>query len=270
MFVTRLISGICLVAAALFLFAYGGVPLIITIACLSLVGSFELYRVLKMEDHPIAIASYITTIVYYVLMFFGLVRWTIALIILLLIVIMVIYVLDYPKVRVDKVALGFMGFVYVSLSLSCIYQTRALEGGHWFVWMIIIGSWGSDTCAYVVGRLFGKHNFSELSPKKTIEGCVGGVVGAGLIAFLYSLYFPYGYKFVLDYHFSLVVIAMLCALISQFGDLAASAIKRNYDVKDYGKIIPGHGGVLDRFDSVIFVAPFVYYLLILVSTYKLF
>ena len=230
MFVTRLISGILLVLAAIFLFFTGGAPLVVVMGILSLIGMFELYRVLKMEKHPVATASYVASVLYYVLVYFELEQWTVALGILLLIISMILCVVKFPQYSIEEAAFGVFGFLYVS-----------------------------DTCAYVAGRLIGKHHFSKLSPKKTIEGCIGGVAGSGLIAFFYACFFPHTDMFIWDHRVVLVMIAMVCAVISQFGDLSASAIKRKFDVKDYGKLIPGHGGVLDRFDSVIFVAPFVYY-----------
>ena len=133
------------------------------------------------------------------------------------------------------------------------------------MWLIIIGAWGCDTCAYVIGKMLGKHHLSQLSPKKTWEGCIGGVLGAGLLGFCFACFFPYRDLFIFTPKVAFPLIIMVSAVISQFGDLTASAIKRNYEIKDYGKIIPGHGGILDRFDSVIFVAPFVYYLLVLTS-----
>ena len=93
-----------------------------------------------------------------------------SLLVLTLIVLLVTYVAQYPKYKIDKVARSFLALFYVAYLLSYVYQTRCLEHGHWFVWLIVIGSWGSDTCAYVTGMLFGKHHFSDLSPKKTIEG----------------------------------------------------------------------------------------------------
>ena len=129
------------------------------------------------------------------------------------------------------------------------------------VWLVFLSSWGADTCAYCVGRLFGKHKMAPvLSPKKSVEGAVGGVIGAGLLGFIFAHVF----------HEPTVAYAVICAagaLISMVGDLAASAIKRDKGIKDYGKLIPGHGGVLDRFDSVIFTAPVIYFLsLILISS----
>ena len=109
--------------------------------------------------------------------------------------------------------------------------------------------------------LFGKHKaFPVLSPKKSWEGCIGGVVGAALIAALYCLILNKWYAQE-DSELQYAVVCGIGSVIAQIGDLAASALKRNHDIKDYGKLIPGHGGVLDRFDSIIFVAPIVYYLL---------
>ena len=131
------------------------------------------------------------------------------------------------------------------------------------MWLVLIGASGSDTFAYLVGKFFGKHHFSELSPKKTIEGCIGGVAGAVILAVIYSFFLPE--KAVQMFSFNIqadfAAIGVVCSIVSQIGDLAASAIKRNFETKDYGDVIPGHGGVLDRIDSILFVAPTVYYLL---------
>ena len=141
--------------------------------------------------------------------------------------------------------------------LSFILLTRNLENGHLLVWLIFFCSWGCDTCAYCVGVLIGKHKMAPvLSPKKSVEGAVGGVVGAILLGIIYAAATKGG----------MVEYAIICgvgALISMVGDLAASAIKRNQGIKDYGKLIPGHGGILDRFDSVIFTAPIIYFLSVL-------
>jgi phosphatidate cytidylyltransferase len=137
-----------------------------------------------------------------------------------------------------------------------------IEGvGQYLVWLIFLCSWGSDTCAYCVGVLFGKHKMAPvLSPKKSIEGAVGGVLGSALLTAI----FTYIFKDAMNIDTTEIIVlscgAMLGALISMIGDLAASAIKRNNDIKDYGKLIPGHGGILDRFDSVIITAPIIFYL----------
>ena len=114
----------------------------------------------------------------------------------------------------------------------------------------------TDTFAYFVGRRFGRHKLMpKTSPKKTIEGSLGGIAGSIIACIIFGLIFklPIGV---------MVIISLFGSIIAQMGDLIASAIKRYVDIKDYGKIIPGHGGVLDRFDSVLLVAPYVYFLLI--------
>ena len=173
---------------------------------------------------------------------------------LFLILVMAVYVFTYPIFTAEQVMAVFFGFFYVSVMLSYVYQTRMLAEGAVLVWLIFLSSWGCDTCAYCVGMLIGKHKMAPvLSPKKSIEGAVGGVVGAALLGVIYAV----------ATHGAMLEYAVICgvgALISMVGDLAASAIKRNQGIKDYGKLIPGHGGILDRFDSVIFTAPVIYYL----------
>ena len=134
------------------------------------------------------------------------------------------------------------------------------------VWLIIISAWGSDTCAYCTGMLIGKHKLpSPLSPKKTIEGCIGGVVGAALIGFIYGMVFKDSITEISSPQVVFAIVGAVGSIIAQFGDLCASAIKRNHEIKDYGRLIPGHGGILDRFDSIIFTAPAVYVLLLFLA-----
>jgi len=129
------------------------------------------------------------------------------------------------------------------------------------VWLIFLSSWGCDTCAYCAGRLFGKHKMAPvLSPKKTVEGAIGGVIGSILLTLLYSVIMRRFMEIPDKTMYVMLAVSAVGAFISMVGDLAASAIKRNYEVKDYGKLIPGHGGILDRFDSVFFTAPIVYYM----------
>ena len=265
MFITRLLSGIVLLAVAALLFVVGDIWLVIALGILSLVGVYELFRIWGMEKHPLAIVTYVATVGCYAMFIdypFNLGLHEIMPIIALL-ALLSVYVIRYPKDHINQVAKSIFALIYVPVMMSFVYLLREYEMGEWLIWLVLISSWGADTCAYCVGKLIGKHHFSELSPKKTIEGCVGGIVGAALIAFGYAWFVPEGMGeyFILDVRIMFPVVAAISALISQIGDLSASAIKRNYEVKDYGKIIPGHGGVLDRFDSVIFVAPFIYILL---------
>ena len=254
MFKTRLISGIVLVALALLLIITGGNVLLGALCVISLIGMFELYRIFKIEKEPAGVAGYIAAIVYYLNLLFGFIPDMMMFVLGVLVVLMFIYVFSYPKYKTEQMLAAFFAVFYVAVMLSFVYRTRMLPMGTYTVWLIFLCSWGCDTCAYCVGMLIGKHKMAPvLSPKKSIEGAVGGVAGAALLGVIYAA----------ATQGKMAEYALICAvgaLISMVGDLAASAIKRNQNIKDYGKLIPGHGGILDRFDSVIITAPVIYYL----------
>ena len=264
MFRTRLISGIVLVAIALAVIITGGPVLAATLFAISIIGLEELYRALGIEDgkfSPLAAVGFFGCLIYYIIVFLNFTAYTMTVLIALLILFMAVYVFTYPRYKTDQVTGAFFGVVYVAVMLSCIFELRQMENGKFLVWLIFLASWGCDTCAYCVGMLIGKHKMSpKLSPKKSVEGAVGGVVGAALLGVIYAAAVT-GYMGAEGNQMvSFGVICAVGALISMVGDLAASAIKRNHGIKDYGKLIPGHGGILDRFDSVIFIAPVIYYL----------
>lgn len=258
MFKTRLLSGILLVIVALLTICSGDIILLLTLLGISMIGMQELYKVMGVRQdkfNSLEIAGYLGIVLYYGLMYFQVNISGELLILAALILIMCVYVFTYPKYEAKQIMAALFGLVYVGVMLSFIYRTRMFdEEGKYLVWLIFICSWGCDTCAYCVGVLIGKHKMAPvLSPKKSIEGAVGGVVGAALLGVAYAAVL----------HNDMIAYAIICAvgaLISMVGDLAASAIKRNQGIKDYGKLIPGHGGILDRFDSVIFTAPIIYFL----------
>ena len=261
MFKTRLLSGIVLVAVALALIITGGNVLLAGLTIISLIGVFELYRVFHIEKTLVGVVGYVAVLIYYANLLWNFIPDMMMFVLGVLVVFMTVYVFSFPKYKADQIFAGFLGIFYVAVMLSCIYQTRELSAGTYIVWLIFLCSWGCDTCAYCVGMLIGKHKMApELSPKKSVEGAVGGVLGAALLTAIYGLVFQKQMELSTEYIFVLAGISAIGALISMIGDLAASAIKRNYDIKDYGKLIPGHGGILDRFDSVIFTAPIIYYL----------
>ena len=254
MFKTRLLSGIVLVILALVFIITGNDLLLAVTGIISLIGLYELYRVFKIEKSCAGVVGGLATIVYYCNLKFQFIPDMMLFVIALLVVLMFVYVFSYPKYHTEQMLAAFFGVFYVSVMLSYVYQTRMLPGGAYIVWLIFLCSWGCDTCAYCVGMLIGKHKMAPvLSPKKSIEGAVGGVVGAALLGVIYAA----------ATQGKMAEYALICgvgALISMVGDLAASAIKRNQNIKDYGKLIPGPGGILDRFDSVIITAPVIYYL----------
>ncbi len=264
MFRTRLISGIVLVIVALAVIIAGGPVLAATLLAISVIGLHELYQALGIEDKsvsPLAAVGYLGCFGYYIIVISGFTAYTMTALIAFLVLFMGVYVFTYPRYKTDQVTGAFFGVVYVAVMLSYIYELRCMENGAFLVWLIFLASWGCDTCAYCVGMLIGKHKMApKLSPKKSVEGAVGGVAGASLLGVAYAAAISGHINKNENYMVSFALICAAGALISMVGDLAASAIKRNHGIKDYGKLIPGHGGILDRFDSVIFIAPVIYYL----------
>lgn len=266
---TRAISGVLLLVVLSVSLVSGGRLLFAMTLLISLVSFYELMkatRVRKIENKVcgIEIVGYLGVIAYYFLLYRPELRaYSMLPLILTIMGMMLVYVLTFPAYGALQVMAGGFAFFYAPIFLSYIYQTRMLPLGVHLVWLIFCASWGCDTCAYCVGMLLGRHKLApELSPKKTIEGAVGGVAGAALIGFFYA-YFLYSSGVGAESEEVLWVFPLTSAVgavLSQIGDLAASGIKRNFDIKDYGKIIPGHGGIMDRFDSVIVTAPLIYYL----------
>ena len=177
-----------------------------------------------------------------------------------LMLLMAVYVFTFPKYKTEEITAAFFGVFYVAMMLSYLYLVRRMPDGKYLVWLIFISSWGCDTCAYCVGMLIGKHKLAPVvSPKKSVEGAIGGVAGSAVLGLLYAKLLGGNMAEVGNPMLACAAACAIAAVISQVGDLAASAIKRNHDVKDYGHLIPGHGGVLDRFDSMIFTAPANYF-----------
>jgi len=269
MFMTRLASSLVLVVLSLFTILKGGLVLAAVLLFLALVGYRELMKACSLgEDgrvNGLEAVGYGGIIAYYLLMVFSDDRiWLFLVLLMLLIAFMILYVFSYPRYRVEQVMCAFFNALYAPVMLSCIYLVRSLPYGIYSVWMIFISSWVCDSCAYLTGMLIGKHKMTpKLSPKKSIEGAIGGMIGSALAGGLFG-YFVVE-KVVQEQRITWVfaVIGAVGAMISQIGDLAASAIKRNYEIKDYGHLIPGHGGIMDRFDSVIFTAPMIYGLALL-------
>lgn len=261
-FVTRLISGIVLVIILLSVIIIGGYVLLIFTGVVSIIGMFELYKIFNIHNKPIGIFGYIFCAIFYANLQFDFLRESYLLFVVFLILELAFFVFSYPRYKTEQIMAAFFGLFYVAVMISFIYQTRQLPvNGAYIVWLIFCCSWGADTCAYCVGMLIGKHKMSpHLSPKKSIEGAIGGVCGAAIIAAIYLIIVRSKMGIVWLDIVILSVIVAIGALISIVGDLAASAIKRFYDIKDYGKLIPGHGGILDRFDSVIITAPIIYIL----------
>ena len=167
------------------------------------------------------------------------------------------------NLQFEKVVVCFVAGILIPYFLTSLVRIHVNENGRYFILIPFVLAFLSDTGAYFAGRAFGKHKLAPLiSPNKTVEGVVGGVLGAVLGMLLYCLILQYCFDFEVSY-LNALVYGMLGSIGAVFGDLCFSVIKRQTGIKDYGNLIPGHGGILDRFDSMIVVAPLVEVLLIL-------
>lgn len=281
MFFTRLRSSIVLVILAVGGIAAGGPVWAGMLCVISMIAYIELTRATSVHTegkkfNVLEIAGLIMTVIYYVCLYltfklfdlFVLVDVT-ACTILYVPAFMLIYVCQFPNYKAGQLMEAYFEFIYAPILLSFLFLIRGTWGPY-MLGLVFLCSWGSDTCAYCAGILFGKHKMTpRLSPKKTIEGAIGGIAGAAL---LFALYIHYivnvysGYKITLSF-VAAMIFGALGAVVSMIGDLAASAIKRDYNIKDYGKLIPGHGGIMDRFDSVIIVTPFIYFYLLFLNIF---
>lgn len=267
-FMVRLRSSVILMIVAIGSMLLGGWVLYGVLVLITMIGLMELYRVVGVNKAAAGFAGYLAAAVWYLYVALsqygkaGILNFQL-IVAGFMVIILAVYVLTFPKFKSEQITMTVFGFFYVAVTLSYIYSVRMQDCGAYTVWLIFIGSWGSDTMAYVVGRKLGKTKIApKLSPKKSLEGLIGGILGAALIGFVYALIF----RTQLEARFAnpclvFAIVGGVGSVISQIGDMAASAIKRDKGIKDYGTLIPGHGGILDRFDSVIFIAPIVYYLL---------
>lgn len=257
----RLIGGFFVALITLIIFLAGGIvtPLLLTV--ISIIALYELFRVYSLEKSPLAFLDYIGTVVLYILLYFNQSQFLFPMIISMFMLALTLYVIYFPKYKDHDITKTLFGFIYITVLLSYVLRIRQLESGMQLCFFILISSWGNDVFAYLVGSAIGKHKFSpKVSPNKSVEGFIGGILGAAALGYVYALLFA---KWIPLSGVSCAVIAAVASIPAVIGDLAASAIKRDNQIKDYSKLIPGHGGMVDRIDSVLFTAPIIYYLVVL-------
>lgn len=261
MFVTRLISGIVLLVIMIAAMILGHDVLFVLTAILSFIGLYELYKTYNIHNNMIGYAGGLGALCYILAVRSGSMQLVMGAIVLSFLLVMFVYVFSFPKFNADQAAAGVFGLIYVPVLMMFMYQIRELPDGLYLIPLVFVSAWGNDTCAYCVGRLIGRHKMAPvLSPKKSIEGGIGGVAGAVILGILYGFFLGHRLPSLGNPMVACGLIGGTGALIAIVGDLGASAIKRNKGIKDYGRLIPGHGGVMDRFDSILFTAPVVYFL----------
>ncbi len=263
---TRVISGIIIGIVLAGVLIPGGYILLAALFIVSLIGYYELVRATGVhkegeKTNALEVCGFISIVVHYVQMTITRdYRYFIFSLMFSFFLISVCYVLSFPKFNASQTISAFFCFIYAPVNMSFIYLLRERPLGIYFAWIPFI-AWVCDTCAYFAGRALGKHKLVPiLSPKKTVEGAIGGVIGAVAVGAIFGYLLYRNETHDVSVIIVLIVITFVGSIISQLGDLLASGIKRDHNIKDYGNIIPGHGGIMDRFDSVIFVTPCIYFL----------
>lgn len=263
---TRVISGIVIGLILAGVLIPGGYILAAALLIVSLVAYFELLRATGVHQQgkkagAIEVCGYISILMHYGQMILTRdYRYYIFSLMFSFFLIMVSYVLSFPKYKATQAIAGFFCFIYAPVNISFVYLLRERPLGIYFAFIPFI-AWVCDTCAYFAGRAFGKHKLVPvLSPKKTVEGAIGGVLGSVAVGALFGYLLYRNETHRPEVILVLMIITFVGSIISQLGDLLASGIKRDNNIKDYGNVIPGHGGIMDRFDSVIFVTPCIYFL----------
>ncbi|WP_312653535.1 phosphatidate cytidylyltransferase [Aminipila sp.] len=256
---TRVLSGLIMLPFGILIFL-GGKVLMLTCFAIGIMGVREFFNGFKaMEIRPAYIVAYVSALAlygvnlftaefrWYMLWFFGAVLLSL------------LYLFKIEERKLEDAMATITGIFYVvffSFHVTLVEQTG--EYGI-LVWLIFLTAFGTDVMAYFTGYAFGKHKLCPtISPKKTIEGSIGGILGSVILCGLF------GYILIPRLLIHCIIIGVLGGVVSQFGDLTASIFKRKMGIKDYGNLIPGHGGILDRFDSVLFTAPMIYYYISLV------
>lgn len=269
---TRVISalvGLILLIAVLYL---GSIVLGVVVSIIAAIGLYEFYNsAAKLKNiQPIKPVGYLSIIP---LLLLGLEEtgWykldlgilTGISVCVVIFLSMAFIVFGHKRYNIIDACVTAFGIAYVPFLMSFLILIRKMDFGILLIWLIFIGAWGTDTMAYTFGRLFGKRKIvPEISKNKTMAGAIGGILGCVALMLVFGLISRSFFGLELSTA-ALVLLGLFCGVISQIGDWSASAVKRYVNVKDYGSIMPGHGGVLDRFDSILFVAPVVYYVLIL-------
>lgn len=234
------------------------------VAIVTVMGLFELFRCCGVQKKPLFVIPYYIVAFLIPAAIYASAKELASLPLegMFLLALFVLVIWTYPcavfskgSVSITDASTASLGAIYIIAGLnSILFIRQAMEAGAYLFPLIFLGAWITDSAAYFCGRALGKHKLiPEVSPKKTVEGSIGGVLFCILFFFLYGVLIELVLaKDIVDVNYpALIISGLFISIVSQIGDLAMSLLKRHYGIKDFGKIMPGHGGVLDRFDSIL-------------------
>ncbi len=262
---TRTISAI-LWSPVLIGFTYlGGIPFLLFSTFFAIVGQKEFYDAVGLGNDKAKKYMYVMTIVIYLSALLENNNIVISLVLLNFLIVFIYFMRNFETFPIEKAALYIFSIIYIPVTFLLIYKMRNMEHGLWIVCLPFIMAFSSDTFAYFTGKFLGKTKLAPvLSPNKTVEGAIGGIIGSVIMVYIFMQFmciYALGHDLSVRITIIILIASAIGAVLSQFGDLCASAIKRQKNFKDYGDLIKGHGGVLDRTDSVIFTTQFLFIIL---------
>jgi len=259
----RIMTGLIAGLGFLYFVWSGGIPYIILIEALAVIGYYEWIKMNHTKMYSVESILGFLAVVLLILVHNQLVHGInqMTVILVLFFLYLILTVAKKNHITIDQIGYFFLGVLYVGFGFAYMLETRLMGQGNGFALtlLILVTTWASDSGAYFTGKYLGKNKlWPEISPKKTIEGALGGMLFAAIAAVLMNYFFVYEEKI-----WFIFFIGLFISVIGQIGDLAESALKRAKEVKDSGTILPGHGGVLDRFDSLLFVFPILHLFLMI-------
>lgn len=261
--VKRIISGIIMfILLALVLIVGNKTTINLSISIIAILSINEYFNIFKDKKNP---DRWIGNILAISIAFIDYIPINLILVLIPAIIVLLFLkvIITEMKTNFEDIAVTLFGIIYIIGFIIFIPMIFNLQNGKFLIWYLAIAAFGTDTFAYIIGMKFGKHKFTKISPKKSLEGCIGGIIGAVIISLIYT-YFVNKFGNLSISYLVIIGISLALSILAQLGDLSASSIKRYMGVKDFGKLIPGHGGMLDRIDSILFIAPFAYFLLTII------
>ncbi len=255
---TRIWTGVIGLPLLIFILYTGGFILVVGVSILAFVGTMEYTRAINKMIRPKMNVVLMIILTVMLMVTIKLDYYFLMPVLLVAFIIIFCYEILSGNAGIERGSATLMGLIYVPIMFGHLFLFETVNKGPYYMWLIFVIAFTTDTAAYFIGKSIGNRKIAPLiSPKKTIAGSVGGVVVAALCTILYGTILSSYFSFVLPWYLYLIV-GVFGSIAGQCGDLTASMIKRKAKIKDFGTILPGHGGILDRFDSILFIIPLIY------------